>query len=199
MHRSRYCEKHGIQQKSTTSSSTHATVSQPSVVIDLDHPLKPTPAAGTYLKCIHLVEEMSWTEALPLAPSAPVLDDFDASEDTPPAPAPTTTATSSTSGSSYTTSYSPPAVPLYNPSGNDDEEGGCECCKIEKPHGGHSCCVWECRQCGVCKMADDCKPASCAFIFPFTTLLCGVSFGSCSNWWTRTICGKCLISSFPTC
>lgn len=43
-------------------------------------------------------------------------------------------------------------------------------------------------QCGVCKMADDCN-AGCALFFPMTTLLCGVSFGQCSNWWTRTLCG----------
>lgn len=69
--------------------------------------------------------------------------------------------------------------------------GSCECCcaGCELPKGPRGCCVWECDECGVCRMANDFKGDDCWFRFPVTTLTCQVSFSKWSNWCTRTLCG----------
>jgi hypothetical protein len=59
---------------------------------------------------------------------------------------------------------------------------------IDVPGSNHSCCGWACTDCGLCHTARGCGGDN-AIAFPLTTLLCCLSFGRCSSWYSRSLCG----------
>lgn len=60
---------------------------------------------------------------------------------------------------------------------------------IDVPGSPHSCCCWACTDCAVCDLARGCDSGK-AIVIPVATLMCFVSFGRWSSWYSRTLCGK---------
>jgi len=193
----RYNQKYG---KRRASSSADDAPPDQQVHIDLaDYPVKPSgtlalagialPPQGVSL--LTFLAVMVCT-APPVglhssASSASSAPSFHAEDDRPAQPT-FSQATAATS-SSPSPAYAPAAAPAAQDEGSD-----CECC-LERPVGKRGCCVWECTDCGVCKMADDCSGPGCLLVFPTTTVTCQGSFGKWSNWYSRTICGTAPLRS----
>lgn len=161
----RYNQKYG---KRRASSSADDAPPDQQVHIDLaDYPVKPSaPPVGLH-------SSASSASSVSSAPS------FHAEDDRPAQPT-----FSQAMAATPSPAYAPAAAPAAQDDGSD-----CECC-LERPVGKRGCCVWECTDCGVCKMADDCSGPGCLLVFPTTTVTCQGSFGKWSNWYSRTICGS---------
>jgi hypothetical protein len=66
---------------------------------------------------------------------------------------------------------------------------------IDVPGSEKSCCGWACTDCGLCDTARGCGKDNFLFL-PFSSLLCCLSFGRYSSWYSRTLCGS-YTPSFP--
>jgi hypothetical protein len=71
----------------------------------------------------------------------------------------------------------------------DVEDCRCLCIDVPRAAGPHSCFGFACTDCGVCINAHNCRGLSTVFTFPLTALLCGLTFGTCSTWYSRSLCG----------
>jgi hypothetical protein len=75
------------------------------------------------------------------------------------------------------------------------EEEDWEFLCIDVPLSEKSCCGWACTDCGLCDTARGCGKDNFLFL-PFSSLLCCLSFGRYSSWYSRTLCGS-YTPSFP--
>lgn len=105
-------------------------------------------------------------------PSAPILDHLPDDDDHDDTAKPTATADG--------------AVAQQQQQTAEEEDWSFLC--IDVPGSNHSCCAWACTDCGLCHTARGCGGDN-AIAFPLTTLLCCLSFGRCSSWYSRSLCG----------
>jgi hypothetical protein len=199
----RYNQKYG-KRRASSSADEPPVYTHQQLHIDLaDYPVKPS---GTLARSPHRFAQSCVVSGLLTLPSLTVMV----------CTAPPVGLNSSASSASDSSASSPPSFHAEDdlPAGRtftqamaatssssspanqhqDDDGSDCECC-VERPTGKRGCCVWECAECGVCKMADDCSGPGCLLVFPTTTVTCQGSFGKWSNWYSRTICGTALLRS----
>jgi hypothetical protein len=199
----RYNEKYSKRRASSSGDDAPPVYTHQQVHIDLaNYPIKPSGTlalTGSTAASACVSSDPSWRDGVCTAPrldssassasdlSASSTPSFHAEDDLPAQP--TFFPATATTSSSPSPAYAPAAAPTVQDDGSD-----CECC-LERPTGERGCCVWECTDCGVCKMADDCSGGGLTLVFPTTTVTCQGSFGKWSNWYSRTICGTTLLSS----
>lgn len=173
----RYNQKYGKRRASSSTDDAPVYTHQ-QLHIDLaDYPVKPSaPPVG--------LNSSASSASDSSASSAP---SFHAEEDLPAGRTFTQAMAATSLSSSPSPLYAAAAAPANQH--QDDDGSDCECC-ADRPTGKRGCCVWECAECGVCKMADDCSGPGCLLFFPTTTVTCQGSFGTWSNWYSRTICGS---------